>query len=66
MKQVPNYNLWVFTGHESLQPEFRGRSVDLTGWYVGHEPGKDIQSGPFKTEASALFDADAMTNTFGT
>lgn len=71
MKQLPNFNLWVFRGDEVVREKLLNvlahpPVIDDAAFYVGHEPGSGIVGGPYKTEDIALFDARAMTDTSGT
>lgn len=66
MKQLPNYNLYIFKGSEAHQSIFKTEIVDNELYYVGYKEGGDIVSGPYQNERSALNDAYAMTDTSGT
>lgn len=65
MKQLDNFSIWVFSGAESTQREFRGRAVEPAAWYIGGK-GDRIDYGPFPTQARAWFEAGAMIDTSGT
>jgi hypothetical protein len=66
VKQLPGFLLYAFPGSESKQAEFRGAPVDPAAYYVGHECGSEIASGPHRSEDSALWSARMMTDTSGT
>lgn len=66
MTQLPGHKLWIFSGAESTQSEFRGLPVSPDGWYVGNAEGSEIASGPHRDSQSGLFVAEIMTDTSGT
>jgi hypothetical protein len=66
MTQLPGFTLWIFRGSETDDKQWRGVMRDPNGWYVGDKPGGAIVAGPFASEARALGEARAMTDSSGT
>ncbi len=66
MTQLPEHKLWIFRGSETDDKQWLGAMRDPAGWYVGHKPGTEIAAGPFASEARAIGEARAMTDTSGT
>lgn len=62
MTKVPGHDIWIMLGYElaSLEP------VKAAGWYVCHTQRGNVGSGPYPSEASAMYAARAMTDTSGT